>query len=256
MPKRVVFGALVYTRETMRAVALCLTIGREELCGLLAQWERQTVRVPLFAWFDGIDPSVEICSLPWFAFVRQSQPLGGPQSLGPARAAMVAFARQFFHLEKSDAILVIDDDDVYHPRHAELTLEALARSRAGWTGALRIGLQRAPGAVPELVESAGGPGTHATWAMRLSTYDAGGGYPDQRVEDMTLASEIGWHRAEPHPYLTHVRRHHPSNITRVANDRALCRERATIPRRIAPQWADELDVLTRWMDERLFPRAQ
>jgi glycosyltransferase involved in cell wall biosynthesis len=152
----------------VRAVALVITYGRVELCELIACWARQTVEVPLVICVDGetlrtldLAANVHVHTLP--------AGLGSARSIGPVRAAAVDFARHRFELRPDDAIIVLDDDDYYHPQHTELTLGTL-RS-AIWTGARRSGLQLERGAAPKLLEGITGHGPHAAWGLRLAAYD-------------------------------------------------------------------------------------
>jgi hypothetical protein len=231
----------------MRAAAIVLSYGREELCELLACWARQTVAVPLLLWLDG--PAPELGELPPNVRVHQADREASPDRIGRIRASAVALARQHFELGPDDVYIALDDDDYYHPRHAELTLTALRN--APWTGARRIGLQRLRGTTPTLLESGpGGPGQHPTWAMRLALYDEAGGYNDARVEDIDLGQRIGFKQCLAHTWCTHVRRQFGTGMAEDYN-RDAARSRAKLASSIRPTWNGELIALEAWCTRNL-----
>ncbi len=231
----------------MRAAAIVLSYGREELCELLACWARQTLPIPLLLWLDG--PAPELGELPPHVHVHQAEREASPDRIGLIRAAAVELARKRFDLAPSDAYIALDDDDYYHPRHAELTVAALRN--APWTGARRIGLQRRRGELPILLESGpGGPGQHPTWAMRLALYDMAGGYTSARVEDIDLGQRIGFKHCIAHTWCTHVRRQYGTGMAE-DYDRDAARARARLAPIIEPVWSSELVELEAWCTRNL-----
>lgn len=227
----------------MRAIAIVWSFGRASLNELLSMWERQTRRVPLLVWLDGAE--LDHATPPPGAYVHRSPMRGPADSLASMRRASIEFARTTFTMAPEDAFIILEDDDFYSSHHAARALEVLEQG-AEWTGSLHIGLQHAPGRIPELVQGESGPGQHAAWAMRLRTYDAGGGYPDTRQDDVALGFAIGWKHCTPHRYLTHVRRWHGGNLCTQDYDRAAVRASATLTRTLEPHWRPELTMLEQW----------
>lgn len=234
----------------MRTVAVVLSFGRAELCELLACWARQTQPTPLVLWLD--DAPSPLGELGELVHAHQAPKLGTGQSIGEVRAAAVNYARNLFRLGPHDAFMCLEDDDYYHPRHAEVTTGAL-RS-AAWTGARRLGLQRERWQVPELLSSPRGPGQQGTWGLRLSAYDKAGGYNGVRLEDMDLVDRLGWQTCVPHSFCTHVRRELGFGMSALNHDREASRARSQLAPRIerAP-WSGELAHLERWCADNMCP---
>lgn len=232
----------------MRACAIVISYGREELCELLACWQRQTVSVPLVLCFDGVAPPT--AQLP--ANVHQHAlpaGLGTADSIGPVRAAAVQHARDLLNLNTHDAFICLEDDDYYHPEHAERTLATL-RS-ASWTGARRIGLQRQRGRPPVLLEGQGGPGQQGAWGMRFGLYDEAGGYTSAKFEDVDLVHRIGARRCVSHQWCTHVRRQQGYGMSCHDHDRFGTREAARLAEVVRPEWSSELVELEAWCTRNL-----
>lgn len=230
------------------AVALVITYGRSSLCELLAMLARQTHPLPTMIWVDDV-PQLQFDQLPPLVDVVYGHRFERRDSVGLVRAACVERARTRYALGRGDAILTLDDDDFYAPRHFELTLRAL--EGAVWTGALEMGLDRNDGNDPMYVCAERGFGQHATWAMRLGTYDAAGGYRDEREEDMSLAWRVGFASVSPHRYLTHVRTHHDCNMSMGAHyDRPFMRVHDKRTMIVAPHWSARCERFARWCAER------
>lgn len=228
----------------MRAIAIVWSYGRASLNELIAMWLRQTRPVPLFVWLDGAN--MRSLAAPEGVIVHASPKIDGPRgSLAPMRRASIEHARARFSLGPNDAFLVLEDDDYYAPDHAARALSEL-EAGARWTGSLKIGLQLAPGRIPELVEGESGPGQHAAWAMRLGLYDSAGGYPDAQQDDVVLGFSAGWENCRSHRHLTHVRRLHRNNLSTLDYDRALARTRMALTDHCSPRWNGELNMLEAW----------
>jgi hypothetical protein len=236
----------------MTHVAIVLSYGRPELGELLTMWERQTMPLPLLVWLD--ECPVDVTAPSPRVHVHRSARIGGRYGIGGVRAAAVAYTRERYALESSDAFLVLDDDDFYSTRHAELTVRMLAGSTHGWTGSLRTGIQWGPDGPPELMRAVGGPGAHATWAMTLASYDAAGGYLEsENFEDVGLARRLQglppgpreWSsdRCSPHSFVTHVRRQFGFGYSAHFDRQAL---HGVSREPIRPMWRPQLDALERW----------
>jgi hypothetical protein len=233
----------------VRAVAVTWSFGRASLCELLGMWQRQTRRVPLVVWLDGVAGrrrpirlhDLTECDVYFVEAPRMT--LG--TSLAPMRNASLRCIQHMFSLTFDDAFLVLEDDDFYASTHAERTLEAL-EAHASWVGSLRVGQQWHPHATPELCRSTHGPGPHAQWGMRFGLWSEVGGYPfGRQQDDMALAERLGWDRCSEHTAVTYVRREHAANLSRVNYDM----EGARAARRAAtfePTWNVELAGLEAW----------
>jgi hypothetical protein len=221
-------------------------------------WWRQSTPIPLVLVFDcsgGISPPAAKF-LPPGVELHPADVDGDGFQLGGALANAVEVARHAHTLGPDDAILVIDDDDYYSPRHVEVTVAALERERVDWTGAQRIGFQWRPNQMPpEIVDSGWGPGQHAAWAYRLRLYDRAGGYREElgrtagARSDVYLGQRMGWTRCATHRALTHVRRQFGyASISAPGMNFDRARLRASVPLlpSIQPAWRPELDALERW----------
>jgi hypothetical protein len=239
----------------MKAAAVVCTYGRPALRELLACIARQTYQLPLLVYCDGL--LMELENVPSEFFLVGEERRAG--SLGLVRRSAVQAARTILQLESQDALLVLDDDDFYASQHFELTLRALdlAPPPFGWTGGLSMGLT-VDGGAPELVRGEAGVGQHGTWAYRMLAYDAAGGYPDvHRDEDVALSHALGWRNCRPHHCVTHVRRHHRSNMSARDFDRDLVRKLdhgQAFCASPAP-WSDELEQLEQWCQLRTLELA-
>jgi hypothetical protein len=232
----------------MKVIAMAITYGRADLCELIACWARQTITVPLVLCFDGVSLPVE--DLPPNVHVhRLPDHLGNGESIGPVRAAAVDFVRRRFELTHNDAFLVLDDDDYYHPQHAERTTTALRNTL--WTGARRYGLQRGRGQQPELMEGLIGQGAHPTWGIRLAIYDEAGGYTDAKVEDIDLRNRMGPRRCASHTWCTHVRRECGLGMSNLGHDRHSSRAAAKLAEVVRPAFSAELQGLETWCTRHL-----
>lgn len=232
----------------MKAAAVVLTYGRASVCELLAMLARQTVRLPVLVWVDDV-PQLELDELPALVELEHGPRFERRDSIGLVRAAAVESARARFGLGPEDALLTLDDDDFYSPRHFELTLRAL--ERCDWTGGLDIGLDWRPGQLPTYCSAERGVGQHATWAMRMRAYDAGGGYRDEKHEDMNLAWRLGFNTCRPHHYLTHVRTQHDHNLSALFDREHVRLGDARIIHG-RPTWTDRCERFARWCESRLY----
>lgn len=230
------------------ACAVVMTYGRAALGELLASYQLQTERLPLLVWVDA-RPELRIEAPPGVHVVHGMREPG--DSIGSRRARAIGAARELFGLDDLSAVLVLDDDDWYHPRHFELTLRAL--EGALWTCAHVYGYQ-APGELVRRIEARDGPGQHATWAYRLTLYDWAGGYRDDNPsEDRALARRMGVERCRPHRHCTHVRRDSAAQLTRVgwARRDELPELDATARDYIAPSCSAEWLRLFDWTEREL-----
>ena len=235
------------------AVAIVLSYGRASLSELLACHRQQTRSVPLLLWIDGA-PALRVARYDDVTTVH-SEAIGSRYSLGPVRRAAVEHARALFDLGPESAIIVLDDDDYYHPLHYERTLNALDQGGGRWTGAYRFGLDAGRPGDPVLIAPHTGPSQHATWAFRLGLYDEAGGYRDEMPEDMTLGGRMGLANFRPHYQCTHVRSQRGRNLSCDGGmNRARLREMGgtvtAAAATITPRW----ERLTEWCDFRLTPR--
>jgi hypothetical protein len=233
----------------VRAVAVTWSFGRESLCELLGMWARQTRRVPLVVWLDGVPvrraraPLHDLTECGVYFVEAPRMTLG--TSLATMRNTSLRCIRAMFSLTLEDAFLVLEDDDFYASTHAERTLDALDHGSTTWVGSLRVGQQWHPHTMPELCRSTRGPGPHAQWAMRFKTWALADGYPNVQQDDMALAERLGWDSCRAHSSVTYVRREHAANLSRVNYDM----DGARATRRAAtfePTWNVELTGLEAW----------
>jgi hypothetical protein len=239
----------------VRAVAVTWSFGRASLCELLGMWERQTRRVPLVVWLDGVPvrrasgPQHDLAECGVYFIEAPRMTLG--TSLATMRDASLRCIRDMFALTWDDAFLVLEDDDFYASTHAERTLEALEAGGL-WVGSLRVGQQWHPHAMPELCSSLRGPGPHAQWGMRFATWLSAGGYPAAQQDDMALAERLGWDLCREHTALTYVRREHAANLSRLGYDMERARAVARAPT-FEPTWNAELAGLEAWCQQHAYP---
>jgi hypothetical protein len=211
-------------------------------------WERQTRRVPLVVWLDGVPmrrergPQHDLAECGVYFVEAPRKTLG--TSLATMRNASLRCIQHMFSLTFDDAFLVLEDDDFYASTHAERTLEAL-EAHASWVGSLHVGQQWHPHATPDLCRSTHGPGPHAQWAMRFGLWSEVGGYPNAQQDDMALADRLGWDRCSEHTAVTYVRREHAANLSRLQYDMERARAVARAPT-FEPTWNAELAGLEAW----------
>lgn len=232
----------------MRAVAVTWSFGRESLCELLGMWTRQTRRVPLVVWLDGVPlrrgraPLHDLTECGVYFVEAPRMTLG--TSLATMRNTSLRCIKDMFSLTMLDAFLVLEDDDFYASTHAERTLDALEKG-ASWVGSLRVGQQWHPHTMPELCRSTRGPGPHAQWAMRFGLWSEADGYPGVQQDDMALAELLGWDECSAHTAVTYVRREHHANLSRLAYDMDSARHVARAAT-FEPTWNVELTGLEAW----------
>ena len=236
----------------IRYCAVVLTYERVQLCELLAMLDRQTRPMPVLFYVDHApELAIELANAKHDWRVAHACEEPSQNSVGLVRRAAIEDARQWLSLDADDVVIVLDDDDFYCSRHFELTIQALG-PRA-WTGALAMGLETHPNAAPIYVSGQRGPGQHATWAYRLRQYDAAGGYQDTPSEDVALGFTMGWDSCTPHWFCTHVRRHHPANLSgpTANHDRARMRAVSATVAIASPRWTARCEELERWCAQQL-----
>jgi len=264
----------------MRAVAICCTVGRPQLSLLLGMWALQRVQLPLFIALD-VDATRWLPDNPVGLAYSSDMPLGAsrwakpgppgdtqwvaqrapervrreayPLTIGPLRAWAVEQAIGLWELdERTDAFLVLDDDDYYSPDHARSTLRAMHDHPGCVVGARDTGiLWQAGQQAPDLVVGGPyGPGPHATWGVPFRTYRAAGGYQADPVEDLALLSRVGWQGARNHADVTHVRyQYNTDSFSATKGDRA-----AGLPSEelvLVPHMTSAQEYLARWCSARM-----
>lgn len=231
------------------AVAVMLTFGRESAREVLAQWQRQTVRVPLFVWIDDA-PELDASRVPPGVMAVHRPRVGKAPGVGAARHLAVMQAIEWAKVSNDGAVLMLDDDDFYSSRHAARTLEALTHT--DFTGALAFGLESDEGAALAVVESDKGPGCHATWGFRVRPYVIAGGYEDTKLEDVALVRALARKAGVSpvgHRHLTHVRRKRPTGLMGLSYDRARVRRLARRTDVLRPLWTEECQRLDGFVRE-------